>query len=636
MSINIYPEIDYANRLNDQQHKIIKDAEGHCLVLAGAGSGKTRMLIYRVCYLLEQGIPASSVLLLTFTNKAAGEMVNRVKKSIGFYPEGLWAGTFHHAGNLILKEYGNALNLPPNFTILDTEDSLSLLKEIANKISDAENLPYLAKVKEIISLSVNTEESIKDIVTTKFPQYSYSSHLIEKIVTKYQKKKKLLNSLDYDDLLFFWYRLMKNDSVGMKLASRFQYILVDEYHDTNKLQSLILYQMAKVHRNILVVGDDAQSIYSFRGATINNILEFPKVHKDAKIFYMDVNYRSTPEILDFANNIISHNRVQFPKKLVSVRKTGVKPVVVKCVDVKDESLFISHRISQLISSGVDPFEISVLFRSRYQVAELEMALNKLRILYIIRGGLRFFEQAHVKDVISYFRVIENFQDEISWHRVFSMCDGIGEKTIEKLINLISQSSGFEEFSKNIKNIKMLSRGKDSLKNLFKTLGKIPVSCVFSDGVNILLKSMYGKYLERRYRDSKERLEDIETMKEISSSYENIQDFLSAAALQEHFKGEKGRNEKPLVLSTIHQAKGLEWKIVFVMGVCANRFPHASSTYDIMALEEERRIFYVAVTRAKEDLYITYYLRDFYRKFPIRESIFIEELDNSLFEEWRFG
>lgn len=636
MSINIYPKIDYTNRLNEQQHKIIKDAEGPCLVLAGAGSGKTRMLIYRVCYLLEQGIPASSVLLLTFTNKAAGEMVDRVKKSIGFYPEGLRAGTFHHAGNLILKEYGNTLDLPPNFTILDTEDSLSLLKEIANKISDAENLPHLAKMKEIISFSVNTEESIRDIVNTQFPQYSYSIHLIEKIVNKYQKKKKLLNSLDYDDLLFFWYRLMKNDSVGMKLASRFQYILVDEYHDTNKLQSLILYQMAKVHRNILVVGDDAQSIYSFRGATINNILEFPKVYADARIFYMDVNYRSTSEILDFANNIISHNRVQFPKGLVSVRKTGVKPVVVKCVDVKDESLFISHRIFQLINSGVDPFEISVLFRSRYQVAELEMALNKLRIPYIIRGGLRFFEQAHVKDVISYFRVIENFQDEMSWHRVFSMCDGIGEKTIEKLINLISQSSDFEEFSKNTKNIKMLSRGKDSLENLLKTLRKIPVSCVFSDGVNILLKSIYGKYLEKRYRDSKERLEDIETMKEISSTYENIQDFLSVAALQEHFKGEKGRNEKPIVLSTIHQAKGLEWKIVFVIGVCANRFPHASSTYDIMALEEERRIFYVAVTRAKEDLYITYYLRDFYRKFPIRESIFIEELDNSLFEEWRFG
>ena len=348
MSINIYPKIDYTNRLNEQQHKIIKDAEGPCLVLAGAGSGKTRMLIYRVCYLLEQGIPASSVLLLTFTNKAAGEMVDRVKKSIGFYPEGLRAGTFHHAGNLILKEYGNTLDLPPNFTILDTEDSLSLLKEIANKISDAENLPHLAKMKEIISFSVNTEESIRDIVNTQFPQYSYSIHLIEKIVNKYQKKKKLLNSLDYDDLLFFWYRLMKNDSVGMKLASRFQYILVDEYHDTNKLQSLILYQMAKVHRNILVVGDDAQSIYSFRGATINNILEFPKVYADARIFYMDVNYRSTPEILDFANNIISHNRVQFPKGLVSVRKTGVKPVVVKCVDVKDESLFENAGINHII------------------------------------------------------------------------------------------------------------------------------------------------------------------------------------------------------------------------------------------------------------------------------------------------
>ena len=636
MSVNLYPKIEYENCLNEQQCNVVKKTEGHCLVLAGAGSGKTRILVYRVCYLLEQGVPPSSILLLTFTNKAAGEMVNRVRKRVGFYPKNLWAGTFHHIGNLILKKYGKVLNLPPNFTILDTEDSLRLLKEVSSKISNMENLPHPGKIKSIISLSINTEESIKDIVNTHFPQYSDSIDLIEKIANKYQKKKKLVGGLDYDDLLFLWYKIMKNDSVGIELANRFRYILVDEYHDTNKLQFLILFQMAKIHRNLFVVGDDAQSIYSFRGATINNILEFHKVYSNSRVFYLNVNYRSTPEILNFANNIISQNRAQFPKKLVSVRKTGVKPVVVKCVDAKDESLFISQRVFQLINSGISPSEIGILFRSRYQVAELEMALNRLKIPYIIRGGMRFFEQAHIKDVISYFRVTENFNDEISWQRIFSMCDRIGKITIEKLINLVSQNSNFEEFSKKIKDIKMLSKGKNSLQNLLKTLEEISASSNFSEGVDIVLKSMYGEYIEKRYRDSKERLEDIETMKGLALSYEDIQEFLSDAALQEHSRGEEFKNVNPIILSTVHQAIGLEWKIVFVIGVCANHFPHPSSTYDIMELEEERRIFYVGVTRAKEDLYITYYMRDFHRNFSFRKSLFVEELDNSLYEEWRFG
>jgi len=634
MKVKLYPKIDYLSHLNQQQYKIVTEAEGPCLVLAGAGSGKTRILVYRLCYLLEKGIPSSSILLVAFTNKSAKEMVTRVEKIVGFYPKDLWAGTFHHIGNSILKRYGKLLNLPSNFTILDEEDSIHIMKEIGKKIGEPEDFPTFTKIKEIISFSINTMTSIKDIVNMNFPQYSKFIPYIETILNAYQKKKKSINCVDYDDLLLLWYKLMKNENVCKEISSHFKYIMVDEYHDTNKLQSLILYQMAKVHRNILVVGDDAQSIYSFRGATINNILEFSKIYPDAKVFYLTLNYRSTPEILSLANNIISHNRVQFPKKLISIKNSGVKPLIVKSNTAKDEASFVGQRILQLLNSDISPSEIGVLFRSRYQSAELEIELNRLRIPYIIRGGLRFFEQSHIKDIVSYFRIIENFKDEISWRRILSLYEGIGEKSTETLLKLISESSNIQQLEGKIQNLKIFSKGKESLKILFETIKKIS-QLDFSSGIDYIMKSGYKKYLEKYYKDETERIKDITFLKEISLNYENISDFLSEITLQEHFKGENIENSSPVILSTIHQAKGLEWKIVFIIGVCANHFPHSSSTSDFMKLEEERRVFYVAVTRAEEDLYITYYLTDFYNLSPSEKSIFIKEMDETLFEKWDY-
>ncbi|RLF32902.1 MAG: ATP-dependent helicase, partial [Thermoplasmata archaeon] len=303
MNIRTYSEIDYENRLNEKQYEIVKNADGPSIVIAGAGSGKTRVLVYRVCYLLEKGIFPSSIMLVTFTNKAANEMIERVKEVVGFYPKGLWAGTFHHMANILLRIYGKEINLSSNFTILDEEDSIALIKEIVDKFNNKEEFPHPGKIKSFLSLSVNTVEPIRDIINTRFIEYSHLIHQIETISKEYAKRKRELNLLDYDDLLLFWYRLMKDEKTGRKISEKFMYIIVDEYHDTNKLQAQILYQVAKVHKNIMVVGDDAQSIYSFRGATVNNILEFPKIYPDAKIFYLDINYRSTPEILDFANDI---------------------------------------------------------------------------------------------------------------------------------------------------------------------------------------------------------------------------------------------------------------------------------------------------------------------------------------------
>ena len=634
MKIPTYPAIDYKNSLNERQYEIIKKADGHSIVIAGAGSGKTRVLVYRVCYLLDKGIPPASIMLVTFTNKAANEMIERVKEIVGVYPKGLWAGTFHHIGNILLRIYGKNINIPSNFTIMDEEDSISLIKEIIDKLPNKDDYPYPGKIKNFLSLSVNTGQPIRDIISVRFIEYSNLIPQIERISKDYTKKKKDFNLLDYDDILLFWYRLMKDEKVGIQISEKFLYIIVDEYHDTNKLQAQILYQVAKVHRNIMVVGDDAQSIYSFRGATVDNILEFPKIYPDTKIFYLDVNYRSTPEILDFANNIISHNKNQFPKNLKSIRKRGVKPLIIKCYDIKEESIFVSRRIFQLLKTGVNPSDIAVLFRSRYQSAELEIELNKLKIPYVIRGGLRFFEQAHIKDIVCFYKVLLNFKDEISWNRIFFLTEGIGKKGAEELIKVIRESDEIEVLEKKIEDIKINSKGLKNFKNQLGLIKKIK-NLKISEGIDLILISFYSEYLKKKYKDDVERKQDIEALKEIADMYSSLTDFLSEATLHEHTKGEIKQKENYIVLSTIHQAKGLEWKFVFIIGVCDNHFPYISAKNDITALEEERRIFYVGVTRAKEDLYITYYIRDFYRNYYYNKSIFIEEIPPYLYESWDF-
>ena len=634
MNIRFSPTIDYFRDLNADQLKIVKEAEGPCLILAGAGSGKTRVLVYRVCYLIEQGVDPSAIMLVTFTNKAAREMINRIQQITGFYPKNLYAGTFHHVGNYLLRSHADILNLQPNYIIIDEEDSISIIKDIMNNITSKEDFPAPAKIKNILSLSVNTAESIKDVINTRMTKYSPLIPQVEAIFKEYQKRKNSSNLLDFDDILVFWHRLMKNKNEGEKIAEQFRYILVDEYHDTNKLQSFILYQLAKIHKNITVVGDDSQSIYSFRGATINNILEFPKIYHGAKTFYLTTNYRSTPQILNLANSIISHNKFQFHKKLKSVRESGIKPVLVRCEYARDEAFFVSQRIIQLIGSGIAPSDIGVLFRSRYQSAQLEIEINKLNIPYIIRGGLRFFEQAHIKDTLAYFKVIENFTDRLAWKRIFAVVPGIGEKTAESLMTTLDISENLNDFFRKISSGKQTGRIKKEMENIFRLLDKICNTSI-SEGIDCIIEDVYLTYLEKKYKDFSERKEDIEMLKTISLSYSNLADFLSESSLQEYAKGEQPLLKSQLVLSTIHQAKGLEWKIVFIIGVSENHFPHPYSKFDIKALEEERRIFYVGVTRAKEDIYISYYTRDFYGLLSNKKSIFIEDIPRHICEEWEF-
>ncbi|OQB74717.1 MAG: ATP-dependent DNA helicase PcrA [candidate division TA06 bacterium ADurb.Bin131] len=622
---------EYERLLNLEQLRVVKEADGPCLVLAGAGSGKTRVLIYRTIYLLERGVDPSRICLLTFTNKAAREMTSRIEDKLGSLPEGLIAGTFHHVANIFLRRYARYASLPHNYVIIDREDSRSIIREISKQIlPEKEISPEV--IQALLGLSANTSETIKDIVMQR---YQYFSHLIARLETieeAYNKKKRELRVVDYDDLLSFWLKILTMQEPGEKISEKILYILVDEYQDTNRIQALILYQLARKHRNITVVGDDAQSIYSFRGATVQNILEFPKIYPDAKIFHLPTNYRSTADILNLANSVISHNKYQFPKVLKSVKPQGIKPVLVRCYDKHSESIFVVQRIQELLKD-VKPSDIGILFRSRYQSTEIEIELNKLKIPYVIRGGLRFFEMAHIKDILAFFRVCHNPKDEMSWFRILNLVKGIGKTSREKIVDSIRGKDSIEEIlsSDGIKIISPARTGWQNIKNLLKSVIEAKK---ISEQTGIIVEKFYREYLYANYLDAEQRIADIESLKEISGTWQNIEEFISQTSLQEHYRGELKDIEGNIVLSTIHQAKGLEWRIVFVIGVCAFHFPHNLSQTDPGGIEEERRIFYVGITRAKEDLYITYYLSD-PRNYSYRKSLFIEEIPDKLIDQWVF-
>ncbi|HON05195.1 MAG TPA: 3'-5' exonuclease [Candidatus Ratteibacteria bacterium] len=622
---------EYERLLNLEQLRVVKEADGPCLVLAGAGSGKTRVLIYRTIYLLERGVDPSRICLLTFTNKAAREMTSRIEDKLGSLPEGLIAGTFHHVANIFLRRYARYASLPHNYVIIDREDSRSIIREISKPVlPEKEISPEV--IQALLGLSANTSETIKDIVMQR---YQYFSHLIARLETieeAYNKKKRELRVVDYDDLLSFWLKILTMQEPGEKISEKILYILVDEYQDTNRIQALILYQLARKHRNITVVGDDAQSIYSFRGATVQNILEFPKIYPDAKIFHLPTNYRSTADILNLANNVISHNKYQFPKVLKSVKPQGIKPVLVRCYDKHSESIFVVQRIQELLKD-VKPSDIGILFRSRYQSTEIEIELNKLKIPYVIRGGLRFFEMAHIKDILAFFRVCHNSKDEMSWFRILNLVKGIGKTSREKIVDSIRGKDSIEEIlsSDGIKIISPARAGWQNIKNLLKSVIEAKK---ISEQTGIIVEKFYREYLYANYLDAEQRIADIESLKEISGTWQNIEEFISQTSLQEHYRGELKDIEGNIVLSTIHQAKGLEWRIVFVIGVCAFHFPHNLSQTDPGGIEEERRIFYVGITRAKEDLYITYYLSD-PRNYSYRKSLFIEEIPDKLIDQWVF-
>lgn len=640
--------ISYEKELNEEQLNVVMHDNGPILVIAGAGSGKTRVVTYRVARLLERGISPNNIMLLTFTNKAAREMLRRVEQLLKIDTRFIWGGTFHHIGNMILRQHANLLGFNKNFTILDNEDAKDLIDVVIKeaKIDRKESyFPKASLVKEIFSYAINTMESIENVLYERFPFFLSLKKELSNLHRLYSEKKKNINAMDFDDLLYYWHKLLlENKKLREYYADIFSHILVDEYQDTNKIQAEIVDFMGMLNRNVMVVGDDAQSIYSFRGANFKNIMEFPKKYPDAKIYKLETNYRSTPEILKLANSSISFNKIQFTKNLKSIKRNGDRPILTHLRDVIQQAEFVAQRILELRDEGVPLDEIAVLYRAHYQSMELQMELTKRDIPFEIRSGLRFFEQAHIKDVVSFLRVMVNNKDELSWKRLLNLFPKIGKKTADHIFDFIKTQE-------NPLNLFITKKIGDELKKipkeninvwsgLFKELASLYEKEAIGDMISCILKYGYTDYLKYNYPNFESRLEDIGQLINFSTKYQSLETFLNELSLMSGISGEDiitaDRDDERIILSTIHQAKGLEWKVVFLIWCAEGRFPNPKAVEE-GNIEEERRLFYVAITRAMDELYMCYPLIAFDKQAGhviLKPSRFITELKRNTYEEWQ--
>jgi DNA helicase-2/ATP-dependent DNA helicase PcrA len=659
-------QIDYAKELNEQQYAAVTALPGPALVIAGAGSGKTRTLTYRVAYLLEQGIPSDRVLLLTFTNKAAKEMMRRVADVLAHDLSNLWGGTFHSIANRILRRHADRLGYRPDFTILDREDAKDLLKaslDDTNIEVNATRFPKPDVLSDIFSLAVNTEKSIQSVLEEQYDYFAELAPRIQELHAKFTARKRSANVMDFDDLLVLWLKLLRDHAdVAEQYQRRFQFILVDEYQDTNKIQSDIVDVLASRHHNLMVVGDDSQSIYSWRGAHFQNILQFPKRYPEAKVYKIETNYRSTPEILALANAAIAANRDQFAKQLTPARKSGCKPVLVVSGDAHEQAAFVAQRALELRDEGYNLEDMAVLYRSHFHALELQLELTRRNIPFSITSGMRFFEQAHIKDVAAYLKLASNLHDEVSFKRIVRLLPGVGGKSADKLWH------GFHAALERRESAPPLSGRSDAkappaIATLLQACaGAVPkkaaaawaeLSISFaqleepsvwghpSSMIEHLIDAGYDEYLKETYANYRNRLEDLQQLASFALQFKSLEEFLTQLALLSNLEADEDKpavsDTEQLRLSTIHQAKGLEFGVVFIIMLCDGLFPNARALDQPEDEEEERRLFYVAITRAKSELYLSYPLIRITAGYAgdamQQPSRFLNELPPDLLDEW---
>ncbi len=644
--------IDYAAELNEQQYAAVTAPPGPLLVIAGAGSGKTRTLTYRVAYLLENGVDPRNILLLTFTNKAARQMLDRVANLLPLDASGLWGGTFHSIGNRMLRRHGSALGYTSGFTIMDREDQKDLLNSVvASSGIDPKEIrfPKGDVLADIFSFVVNTERPIEELLAEKFPYFLPLLEEIKAVHVRYEKRKKSTNSLDFDDLLEKTLRMLKeHEEIASFYRRQFQFILVDEYQDTNKIQADFIDLLAAEHQNVMVVGDDAQSIYSWRGANFQNILAFPRRYPKAQVFKIELNYRSVPEILQVANAAIAANTQQFRKQLSSTRLTKqARPAMVALNDGGEQALFIAQRILELRDEGIELNEIAVLYRSHYHAVELQLELSRRGIPYQITSGIRFFEQAHIKDVAAFIRFVANPRDEVAFKRMVRLLPGIGNKSAENLWKSweesLSKDAVIVTWSERLLPMSVGARAKRSWQQLVDTLDEIapngtprqPTEMIMS-----IVEAVYDDYAKATFANYDLRKEDLNQLAGFARQFKDIHEFLSQLALISNVDAEPAVNQagdtEAVNLSSVHQAKGLEFYAVFVIWLTDGMFPSTRSLDTREAIEEERRLFYVAVTRARDELYLTYphmRLNAGYGDMFQRPSRFLKEIPTTLVEDW---
>ncbi|MBD3256415.1 MAG: AAA family ATPase [Candidatus Lokiarchaeota archaeon] len=649
-----YNKVNFEEDLNEEQLEIVNNIHGPMLVIAGAGSGKTRTIVYSVAKLLLSGVYPSQIMLVTFTNKAANEMISRVEGLLGKRPKGIWGGTFHSIANRFIRQYAKLLGLKPNYTIMDEADANTLMKLSidASQVDEIEErFPSSKVAKNILSYSINCNKSIQEVLSWKYPQFEDEKILakLNQVFKIYQEKKAEDSLVDFDDLLVYWNQLLNERSVAQRIARNIKYILVDEYQDTNHIQDEIIYKIAKQNQNhnIMAVGDDAQSIYAFRGANFQNILEFSNKYKNCKTYKITYNYRSTPEILELANDSINNNKKQYKKKMRATRSSGMDPFQVNVSDDEEQAKFIANQILKLRSEGFELKDIAILCRASFHLMKIELELRTKNIPYEVRAGVSFFEKAHIKDLLFHLRILENPYDEIAWHRVFSIIPGLGQSSAAKIFAVISNMKDpissilSEDFFKiNLKGARIPSKGKLNLKKHLKPLQKYSSEDAPSNVIPHLIR-IIEDHIKSKYDNSQERLDDLNQLNIYAQKFSTIRSFLENLSLnisniesrivEEDFTKDE---EEPLILSTIHRAKGLEWRVVFIPMLTEDFFPSRRVRKDSEEFEEERRVFYVAITRAKDQIYMITpaIIQRFGGYETARISQFVEELNDQVYKE----
>ncbi len=633
--------INYELELNPSQYEAVTSVEGAYLVIAGAGTGKTRTLVYRVARLVESGVRPESILLLTFTRKAAREMMNRASLILDARCDKVNGGTFHSFANLTLRKYGRYVGLQPNFTILDqsdSEDVVNLIRSQLNLGKIKKRFPNKATLVKIYSLSRNTVQSVEEIVETEYPHFLPFLEQMKGIFGVFEKYKRENQLLDYDDLLIMLNRFLSSDNNAVEhFLSGIDFVMVDEYQDTNHIQSEIVKNLARKKANVMVVGDDAQSIYSFRGANFMNIMEFPKLFPNAEIIKLEENYRSNQGILDFANHIIKQSANKFEKTLYSRKTSDELPAIVSAKNENMQSRFIVDKILELREEGIPLAEIAVLFRSSYFSFDLEVELTKANIPFVKFGGMKLIESAHIKDLLAFIRISVNPKDLVSWYRVLLLHDGIGPKKAQAFLNALSQME--INFDSDI--VKYDDKQFGKFGTLIEVLHDLHKDKRTPAEIAEIAFNYYQPLFREKYNDHNKRRKDIDMFINIASNYRSVDSFLSDMALEPPRDSvvdvdAENDDEEYITLSTIHSAKGLEWNSVFIINVLEGFFPSSQSFAKIETLEEERRLMYVASTRAKQYLFVTYPMNIFDRftgTTLAKPSRFISDISEDLAEEW---
>ncbi len=634
--------INYKNELNPAQYEAVSAVDGAYLIIAGAGTGKTRTLVYRVARLVEMGYKPESILLLTFTRKAANEMMNRASILLDNRCAKILGGTFHSFANLTLRKYAKAVGLDSSFTILDQgdcEDVINLIRSQAGFISKEKRFPNKQTLNKVFSLSVNTGRKVSEIIEENYPHFLDDLDKILQIQTVFYEYKRKNNLLDYDDLLVYLKDfLLEFGPAAKSLLSTIKFVMVDEYQDTNKLQADIVRGLCQINKNVMVVGDDSQSIYSFRGANFKNIIEFPKFFDNVKIIKLEENYRSVQPVLDFTNHIISNSIEKYEKNLYTRKNGGELPVIIATSSENLQSKFIVEKILDLREEGVSLKDIAVLFRSSFFSFDLEIELTKANIPFQKFGGMKFVETAHIKDVLAFLRIAANPKDVVSWYRVLLLHEGVGPKTAQKILDELATA---RLTIKANPDSQTSFRYNDKIAGLFQILYKLHTGKELPSEKVQMIFDYYWPLFKDRYDDYNKRNKDLEIFHNISENYRSLDNLLADMAIEPIIDSvididAPDKEEEFVTLSTIHSAKGLEWHSVFIIHAVEGYFPSSRSVENLDSLEEERRLMYVASTRAKQNLFVTYPMNMFDREAGMtlsKPSRFISEMKPELAEGW---